>query len=157
MKFKGAKAIHYDSGPNMTPLVDIVMVILIFLMLTGSFGASAHFLQSSMPITASGKGQIDPKNIPKVPDPQLEIFVSSLSDDTFRARIGSGEYFTDADKLADALTLKRKQHEATGSSAEKMQIKICPRLLTRYNHVILVYQAAMKAEWPKIGFQAARD
>ena len=27
MKIPGTKRIHYDSGPNMTPLVDIVMVI----------------------------------------------------------------------------------------------------------------------------------
>ena len=27
MRIKGAKAVHYDSGPNMTPLVDVVMVI----------------------------------------------------------------------------------------------------------------------------------
>ena len=39
MKLQGAKQVHYDSGPNMTPLVDVVMVILIFLMLAGSFGA----------------------------------------------------------------------------------------------------------------------
>jgi biopolymer transport protein ExbD len=154
---KGAKAVHYDSGPNMTPLVDVVMVILIFLMLTGSFGAASHFMPSSMPIKASGKGQIDPNKIPKVPDPQLEIFVSSLSDDTFRARIGSGEYFTDGDALAKALDVKRQQHVATGSTADKMQIVISPRLSTRYKHIIEVYQAAMKAEWPKIGFQSARD
>jgi biopolymer transport protein ExbD len=157
MRMKGAKAVHYDSGPNMTPLVDVVMVILIFLMLTGSFGAAAHFMPSSMPIKASGKGQIDPNKIPKVPDPQLEIFVSSLSDDTFRARIGSGEYFTDGDALARALDAKRQQHVATGSTADKMQIVISPRLSTRYKHIIEVYQAAMKAEWPKIGFQSARD
>src|SRR5207253_2215594 len=77
MKIKGAKAVHYDSGPNITPLVVVVMVILIFLMLAGSFGASAIFLPSSMPIKDKGKGQIDPSKIPKVPDPQLEIFVTS--------------------------------------------------------------------------------
>jgi biopolymer transport protein ExbD len=157
MKLKGAKAVHYDSGPNMTPLVDVVMVILIFLMLTGSFGATAHFMPSSMPIRQSGKGALDPNKIPKVPDPQMEIFVSSLNEDTFRARIGSGDTFTDGDRLAEALTAKRKVHEATGSTADRMQIVITPKAATRYNHVIQVYQAAMKAEWPKIGFQAARD
>jgi biopolymer transport protein ExbD len=157
MRFKGAKAIHYDSGPNMTPLVDVVMVILIFLMLTGSFGAAAHFMPSSMPIKQSGKGQIDPNKIPKVPDPQLEIFVSSLSEDTFRARIGSGENFTDGASLSRALEAKRQQHEATGSTADKMQIVISPRLSTKYKHIIEVYQAAMEAKWPKIGFQSARE
>ena len=65
MKIKGAKAVHYDSGPNMTPLVDVVMVILIFLMLTGSFGAAAHFLPSSMPITADGQGPDRPEQDPQ--------------------------------------------------------------------------------------------
>ena len=157
MRLKGAKQVHYDSGPNMTPLVDVVMVILIFLMLTGSFGAAAHFMPSSMPIKPGGRGQIDPNKIPKVPDPQLEIFVSSLSEDTFRARIGSGENFTDGASLARALEAKRQQHEATGSTADKMQIVISPRLSTKYKHIIEVYQAAMEAKWPKIGFQSARD
>ena len=45
---------RYDSGPNMTPLVDVVMVILIFLMLAGSFATGGWYLQSSMPIKESG-------------------------------------------------------------------------------------------------------
>jgi biopolymer transport protein ExbD len=32
MKLNSSKKGHYESGPNMTPLVDVVMVILIFLM-----------------------------------------------------------------------------------------------------------------------------
>jgi biopolymer transport protein ExbD len=161
MKLKGAKAIHYDSGPNMTPLVDVVMVILIFLMLTGSFGAAAHFMPSSMPIKATGKGQIDPNKIPKVPDPQLEIFVTSVSDGAggyvWRARVGAGDQYTSPDALFRALDQKRQQHEATGSTADKMQVIICPRLSTQFDHIMQVYQAAMEAKWPKIGFQSARD
>jgi biopolymer transport protein ExbD len=161
MKIKGAKAVHYDSGPNMTPLVDVVMVILIFLMLTGSFGAAAHFMPSSMPIKPTGKGQIDPKKIPKVPDPQLEIFVTSVSDGAggyvWRARIGAGDQYTNPEQLYQALDMKRRQHVATGSTPDKMQVIICPRLSTQFDHIMQVYQAAMKAEWPKIGFQSARD
>src|SRR6476659_6576187 len=54
MKVSGAKQVHYDSGPNMTPLVDVVMVILIFLMLAGSFGTSEHFMASKTPIHLRG-------------------------------------------------------------------------------------------------------
>src|SRR3954454_6343199 len=123
MKLKGAKAVHYDSGPNMTPLVDVVMVILIFLMLTGSFGAASHFLPSTMPIKEKGKGQIDPKKIPKVPDPQMEIFISSdPTSNTFRARIGTGQTYADVDSLYAELNKKRLEHIATGSTADKMQI-----------------------------------
>src|SRR6267143_30177 len=58
MKMRAAQKVHYDAGPNMTPLVDVVMVILIFLMLTGSFAAGEHFLQSNMPLTKTGVGQL---------------------------------------------------------------------------------------------------
>src|ERR1044071_8841502 len=76
MKIKGAKAVHYDTGPNMTPLVDIVMVILIFLMLTGSFAAGEHFLQSNLPLTRKGLGGDKNQNVPK--DENLEIRVDSF-------------------------------------------------------------------------------
>ena len=79
MKIKGAEKIHYDSGPNMTPLVDVVMVILIFLMLAGSFERGGWFLQSSMPIKKEGGGktEVDPT---KVPDQNLEIRVDNSGD-----------------------------------------------------------------------------
>ena len=54
MKISGAKKVHYDSGPNMTPLVDVVMVILIFLMLCGSFGGVEHYLASNLPLLPAG-------------------------------------------------------------------------------------------------------
>jgi biopolymer transport protein ExbD len=162
MKIKGAKAVHYDSGPNMTPLVDVVMVILIFLMLTGSFGAAAHFLPSSMPITMKGKGKIDPNKIPKVPDPQLEIFVSSRTSTDYIARLADGVQYLNGvsptgKTLVQALTEKREAHQAMGKSADTLQVVLCPRLSTQYDHLMQVYEAAMKAKCPKIGFQSAKD
>src|SRR5436189_4477836 len=76
MKIQGAKKIHYDSGPNMTPLVDVVMVILIFLMLCGSFVGSEHFLVSNLPISQSGVGSMPPPP-GFIPDEPIEIRVDS--------------------------------------------------------------------------------
>ena len=59
MKIRGAKQVHYDSGPNMTPLVDIVMVILIFLMLAGSFIGTEHYLVSNVPFSKKGVGNAE--------------------------------------------------------------------------------------------------
>src|SRR3954453_22990895 len=76
MKISGAQKIHYDSGPNMTPLVDVVMVILIFLMLCGSFVGSEHFLVSNLPISQSGSGSAPPPPV-FIPDEPIEIRVDS--------------------------------------------------------------------------------
>ena len=56
MKIQVSRKIHYDSGPNMTPLVDVVMVILIFMMLVGQFIGAEHYLVSNLPISQSGAG-----------------------------------------------------------------------------------------------------
>src|SRR5688572_24196286 len=112
MKMKGAKAVHYDSGPNMTPLVDVVMVILIFLMLAGSFGAASHFLPNNMPITQKGKGGVN--NVPTTDPPKLtikmftqgETFVAS-SPDLAREPNGQPRQYRTLDDLLVALKAKR--------------------------------------------------
>src|SRR3954465_11619994 len=87
MKIQGAKKIHYDSGPNMTPLVDVVMVILIFLMLAGSFVGAEHFLVSNMPFSHSGAGAAEmPPGF--IPDEPLDIRVDSPMSDQFVATAG---------------------------------------------------------------------
>ena len=58
------RQIHYESGPNMTPLVDVVMVILIFLMLAGSFGTNEHFLSNALPISTRGVKGVPPPGRP---------------------------------------------------------------------------------------------
>jgi len=142
----------------MTPLVDVVMVILIFLMLTGSFGMGAFFLPSNAPIRSSGKGEVT-SEVPKIPDPQLDIYIATLDNNTYKVRVGSGEEFfngvarTSGRKLVDVLReLKAKQE-----NPDKLQVVLAPRLSTRYKHIIEVYQTCMEAKCPKIGFQTARD
>src|SRR5688500_8519046 len=71
MKPTAAKQIHYDSGPNMTPLVDVVMVILIFLMLAGSFGTGEKYMD------ATSRAQGGPHANPDDPQPlTIELRIS---------------------------------------------------------------------------------
>src|SRR5829696_7306059 len=88
MKIKGAKKVHYDSGPNMTPLVDVVMVILIFLMLAGKFGANEWFLTSNIPIKTKGGAQTDLKP-GEVPDEVMEVRIDT--DNNYGFRVGFGD------------------------------------------------------------------
>src|SRR4051794_12780402 len=88
MKVQGAKKVHYDSGPNMTPLGDVVMVILIFLMLAGSFGGIEHYLASNLPVKAQGGGKSDTTKT-AFDDIQLDVRVDAPSNsNTWTARFG---------------------------------------------------------------------
>ena len=86
MTLSRANKVHLDTGPNLIPLVDVVMVLLIFLMMVGSFAGAEHYLVSTLPITAIGPGAINSSFDPMT---QLDIRVDSQRhQDTFTATVG---------------------------------------------------------------------
>ena len=152
MKIQGAKKVHYDSGPNMTPLVDVVMVILIFLMLAGSFGSAAHFLVSKQGIKTTG-GHGRPLKPGEVPDVNLEIRVDNSSDGTGFVAQGTGFQPTgSAARLKESLEARRKAMIDTGTPADQIQVTLFPGRYVKYNNLIAIYQAAMQAHFEKIAF-----
>lgn len=154
MRLREAKGAHFESGPNMTPLVDVVMVILIFLMLTGSFGNSEHYLVSTTPITQKGAGGKPPPP-GFVPDEPVEIRVDSVANDRYTAR-ADGVSGSDYESLARQLTALRERMNQANKATEKIQVVLVPTRTTRYSHLLDVYQAAMTAGFTKIGFAQAR-
>ena len=150
MKIAGAKKIHYDSGPNMTPLVDVVMVILIFLMLAGSFVGAEHFLVSNLPVSQSGAGNVQlPPGF--IPDEPIDIRVDSPTPDTFLAtagRIQTG----DIQKLTAQLKGMRLALNQTGKDDDHIQIKIGPGKRVKYRFLVQVYEAALNAGYKKVAF-----
>ena len=157
MKIQGSKKIHYDSGPNMTPLVDVVMVILIFLMLAGSFGGVSHFLLSKQGIKAKGGAAHRELKPGEIPDTPIDIYVDNLRDvDGFVANMTGMEPMTRAADIRNALTAKREQFLATGAKADQLQVVLHPRINTKYRYLIAVYQAAMEAKFEKIAFATSQ-
>lgn len=152
MKLKGSKKAHYESGPNMTPLVDVVMVILIFLMLAGSFGGAEHYLISNTSLSKGGVGAASSKTIDD--EVGLDIRVDSKGPDAFTAT--AGRISTDDPvKLTEQLRAMRDQLLKTGSTDDKIQVKISPGKKTAYRHLVAVYEAAMRADLKKIAFATA--
>ena len=151
MRIKGAKKVHYEAGPNMTPLVDVVMVILIFLMLTGSFGGQEHYLVSNMPVSAAGAGSSSEQIKDEV---ALDIRVDSPSPDRFVATAGRIQADS-IEKLTRQLVAMKKQFNDAGTTDDKIVVKIGPGRGVRYKFVIDVQQAALKAELPRVGFAKA--
>ncbi|HEV7301065.1 MAG TPA: biopolymer transporter ExbD [Tepidisphaeraceae bacterium] len=151
MRLKGAKAVHYESGPNMTPLVDVVMVILIFLMLTGSFGGQEHYLISNMPVTAAGVGGSSDEIKEEV---ALDIRVDSPTPDRFVATAGRIQADT-TEKLTAQLIAMKKQFNEAGTPDDKIQVKISPGRNVKYRFLVQCYEAALRAELPRVGFATA--
>jgi biopolymer transport protein ExbD len=156
MKIKGAKQVHYDSGPNMTPLVDVVMVILIFLMLTGTFTGTEWYLVSNLPLRQGGGGNVQPPPGGFPTDEPLEIRVDqNATRDGFVARVGQVQT-GNGEVLKKALIKMRDNLTAAGKGPEKVQVIISPGRSVKYEHLVQVYQAAMGADFTKIGFATAR-
>ena len=151
MKMRGAKQVHYDSGPNMTPLVDVVMVILIFLMLAGSFGGTTSFLVSKQSIKQKGGGG-DYKRDPNKPvETPIEIRVDN-GRDGFVAQ-GTGIAATSSpEKLVEALKQKRDGFNRAGTPTDQLQIVLYPGRQVKYRYLVQIYQAALQAQYGKIAF-----
>lgn len=156
MKLSVNRKIHYESGPDMTPLVDVVMVLLIFLMMVGTFLGAEHYLVSNLPLRESGSGQSQPPPGGFPLDEPLEIRVDlNATRDGFIARAGRIEA-GGVDALAGSLAAMRRQFEESGTPASRVQVIISPSRDVRLQHVVDVFQAAQLAEFTKIGFASAR-
>ena len=151
MKIQGAKKVHYDSGPNMTPLVDVVMVILIFLMLAGSFEVGSQFLVSKQAIKAKG-GQARPLKPGEVPDTPVEIRVDNFRDGGFIASATGMPPTNDPDVIKARLAQKRKEFLAAGTKNDQLLVKISPSRNVKYHYLLDVYQAALQAGYEKVAF-----
>ena len=155
MKMRTSQKIHYDAGPNMTPLVDVVMVILIFLMLTGTFAVGEHFLKSNLPITIEGSSKVT-ENVPK--DEPMEIFVRSPgdSDQAWIADVGGVTIRSDAEALERRLTTMLDNFKAAGKPVDKIQVVITPTPFTRWQHLVNVYQSVLAAKYEKVAFAKSK-
>jgi biopolymer transport protein ExbD len=152
MKMKGGKQVHYDSGPNMTPLVDVVMVILIFLMLAGSFGGDSQFMVSKQAIKKSG-GAGKPLKPGEVPDTPIEIRVDNSRDGLGFIATGTGlAPTTSGEQVRSWLTRKKAEMVAAGNKPDKLLVTISPSRTVKYRYLIDVYQAALQAEIEKVAF-----
>jgi biopolymer transport protein ExbD len=150
MKIPGAQKLHYDAGPNMTPLVDIMLVILIFLMLAGTFYGAEHYLVSNLPLSRSGAGgQTIPPGF--IPDEPIDIRVDSPTPDGFVATAGRIRT-NDARKLTQELERMRIALNIAGKDTNHLQVKIGPSKTVKYRYLVQVYEAALNAGYKKVAF-----
>lgn len=130
--------LHY--GPNMTPMVDVVMVILIFFMASASVLGPEWFLKTALP-RARATPQIDPTKEPV----RLRIEL---------AREGSGPTTVSIDGgpsqgLARlAARVDERQRAAAGA---ELIVLIAPGPSVPYNDVVRVHEICFGTGISKVG------
>ena len=147
MKISGAKQVHYESGPNMTPLVDVVMVILIFLMLAGSFGSAEHYMVSNTPIQAAGGGNQKP-DPGWVPPTLIDVRIGARGEATLP---GATTAIVDPDVVRRELAKLHAQFRAEGKDMKTVQVVLRPVDGTRWENLAPLYDAALGAKFEKVG------
>jgi biopolymer transport protein ExbD len=162
MRITAGKQVHYDSGPNMTPLVDVVMVILIFLMLAGSFAGAARFIMSKASIRPKGVGhvKIDPLHPPPLETPlNVDIIPKDILTGGFWATWSTPQgpkRTDDPDALTLGLAHQREVFESAGTDPKSIQVVLKPDRGVKYQDLIKVYQAANAAKIDRIAFSALK-
>lgn len=153
MKIPAVRHIHYESGPNMTPLVDVVLVILIFLMLVGKFGERDHYLSSTLPLAGTGPGAT---TRPDHKITRIDLRLDSPTPGSFHVSYGKDIHADDAETLYRQLVALKSQLELTGTPNADVQLRISPTKRVPFRYVVLVQEAAMRAKFEHVGFTTAR-
>ncbi|MEI8194414.1 MAG: biopolymer transporter ExbD [Phycisphaerae bacterium] len=144
-------------GPNMTPMVDIVMCILIFFMLGSSFAIQEWYLNHVPAVLFSGGS---PK-LDKLPALQTRIVLRRVGASTKVSAFGSTLEGIDSlsptaggraqvDDIRDLLVSKRAQLN------RDVQIIVAPERNVPYQDVITIYSLCLKAQYEKVTFAALR-
>ena len=151
MKQRTDSAPSYHAGPNMTPLVDVVMVILIFLMLAGSFGTAEHFMSSRLPIVRDG---CPAPGSPPIPQPVvIDVNVYANGDASI---LGTPGRLQDPAEVRMVLAGRLTALVKNGKSPDDVRAVLHPALGTKWASLAPLYDAAMLADYKNISFAEAR-
>ncbi len=149
-RFSGAGG--NDATPDLTPVVNIAMVVLVVFMLTASFAASEMFLNSS--VNVQGQGAVAPAD-DFVPTEPLEIRLTVITRDQFRARIGGFET-GDKDELYDILQQLRDRENAAGIETDDIEVVVRPDADVPLEYLVAAYEAAARAGLTKVATATGR-
>jgi biopolymer transport protein ExbD len=134
----------------MTPLVDVVMVILIFMMLAGSFGGTERYLLSNIPISRNGSGNVKKAAFDDV-TLDVRVDASAENPNAWVAKFGDVRTASPSE-LTKAMKQKLDEYTRNGTDLKKLQVIINPNRLVKWKSLIAVYQSALDAGYVKVSF-----
>jgi biopolymer transport protein ExbD len=142
-------------GPDLTPVVNIAMVVLVVFMLTASFVEPQLYMQSRVALMEKGgRAQLPPDWTPPTSLPILVNMDPSVPG-SFNASIGLDQA-GDARGLEQVLRGRYDTFLAAGTDLEQVQVEISPQRHVIWQHLITVYEAAQRAGFTNITFTPGR-
>ena len=134
---------HYEErfGPNMTPMIDVVLVILIFFMAGSTFLGQEWFIKSELLQRGTAAGQKDPLELPPI---RLNFRLRRAVDQTVVT--GMGDTPLDIGAFSD-----RIREFTAGADASQIIVIIEPEAGITYNDVVRVHEACLAAGIERIG------
>ena len=158
MRHRAPTKMSANVGPNMTPMVDVVMCILIFFMLGSSFVAPELFLQNNTrAVDKAGLG--NEATDEKLPAVRMNIILRRQGDATwvsaFDSKLLKMNALDDADQTENQqIAAYFEQKKRTLS--DDVQIIIIPDKEVPYQDVITIYDDCTKAKFKEVAFAPAR-
>jgi biopolymer transport protein ExbD len=143
------------TGPDLTPVVNIAMVILVVFMLATTFVEPQLYMQSRVALMErGGRAQLPPDWTPPTALPIL-VSMDPQAPGSFRADVGV-QQAADSESLQAILSEQYEMFRTAGTDLEKVQVEISPQSHVIWQHLITVYEAAQRAGFTNISFTPAR-
>ena len=153
------KKMSANMGPNMTPMVDVVMCILIFFMLGTSIAAPDLFLKSNTAaVDKNGLGTVAGET--KLPAVRMTIKLTRQAGETWVSAFDSPNMQMDKvgeesrpnnQKIYDVLAARRR------TISDDVQVLIVPDEKVPYQDVITIYDFCVKLQFKQVAFFPVKE
>jgi biopolymer transport protein ExbD len=151
------KKMSAHVGPNMTPMVDVVMCILIFFMLGSSFLVPELFLKSNTAVYKGGLGSEE--TTAKLPSARMNITLKRQGSDTWVSAGDSAPMqmnkIDDQDQSNNQAIFERLSNRRKTIS-DDVQVLIVPEGRVPYQDVITIYDYCTKLAFKQVAFYPAK-
>ncbi len=142
-------------GPNMTPMVDVVMVILVFFMASAAFLGPEWFLKALVPVEPpEGAGSVAAPTARKdpVPPPRRIEITLDLDPRGTTVATGAGKAGVSVDEIGAALAAEARGLPGVDTAApHALEVLIRPAARVPYRDVVRVHEAAQRAGITRVG------
>ena len=143
---------HRDEPPNLTPVVNVAMVVLVVFMLTASFIEPQPYMPSRVALLAEGgASSYDADDLSL----KVMVDVDPATPSQFTAIVGGVSATEDA-ALRGLFESQASALRGAGDDPGEAQVEISPQRAVIWQHLITVYQAAQLAGFTNITFTPAR-